>query len=122
VGDLVDHTEGQLKQRKILTLADLRACPHQLIAVSPSSRQAKEDLEAWLFANLYRDPRVNRVFHKAQRVLNDLFRFFTTHPDSLPLEHAARAEGAGLYRAVADYIAGMTDRFAIDEHRSLFAP
>ncbi len=121
VGDLVDHTEAQLRLRKIATLADLRACPHQIVGVSPSLRVAKESLEAWLFANLYRDPRVNRVFHKARRVLGDLFTFFTMHPDSLPTDHGARAEGAGLYRAVADYIAGMTDRFAMDEHRSLFA-
>ena len=62
---------------------------------------------------------MNRVFHKARRILGELFTFFTTHPDSLPPEHAARAEGAGLHRAVADYIAGMTDRFAIEEHRAL---
>jgi len=122
VGDLVEHTDAQIRHHRITSLAELRACSQQLVGVSPSLRLAKESLEAWLFANLYRDPRVNRVFHKARRVLGDLFEFFTTHPDSLPLEHAARAEGAGLYRAVADYIAGMTDRFAMDEHRSIFSP
>jgi dGTPase len=121
VGDLVEHTDAQIKLYRITSLADLRACPHQLAGISPSLRQAKESLEAWLFANLYREPRVNRVFHKARRVLGDLFDFFTAHPDSLPAEHAARAEGAGLYRAVADYIAGMTDRFAMDEHRAIFS-
>ena len=73
-----------------------------------------------MFANLYRNWQINRVFHKARRVLADLFRFYADHPDSLPPLHSARAEGAGLFRAVSDYIAGMTDRFAMDEHRKLF--
>ena len=119
VGDLVEQIESQLRSRRIDSLNDLRANPHQIANLSPSLKNAKESLEAWLFANLYRDYRVNRVFHKARRILGKLFTFFTTHPDSLPPEHAARAEGAGLHRAVADYIAGMTDRFAIEEHRAL---
>jgi dGTPase len=121
VGDLVEHTESQVRLRRIDSLVALRACPHQVAGISPSLKNAKESLEAWLFANLYRDYRVNRVFHKARRLLGELFAFFTEHPDSMPPEHAARAQGAGLYRAVADYIAGMTDRFVADEHRRLLA-
>ncbi len=119
VGDLVEHSQEQIRARGVDSLAALRACPYQLVSLSPSLKHAKESLEAWLFANLYRDHRVNRVFHRARRILGELFTFFTTYPDSLPPEHAARAEGAGLYRAVADYIAGMTDRFAMEEHRKL---
>ncbi len=120
VGDLVEQIEAQIRSRRIDSLSALRANPHQIANLSPSLKNAKESLEAWLFANLYRDYRVNRVFHKARRILGELFTFFTTHPDSLPPEHAARAEGAGLHRAVADYIAGMTDRFAVEEHRALY--
>jgi dGTPase len=120
VGNLVDHTELSLKAAKVESLDAVRAHNGQLVAVSPSMRQAKEALEAWLFEKLYRHWRVNRVFHTARRVLAELFGFYTAHADSLPPEHAARAEGAGLYRAVADYIAGMTDRFAAEEHRALF--
>jgi dGTPase len=121
VGDLVEQIEAQLRSRRIDSLSVLRASPHQIACLSPSLKNAKESLEAWLFSNLYRDYRVNRVFHKARRILGELFTFFTTHPDSLPPEHAARAAGAGLHRAVADYIAGMTDRFAMDEHRRLLS-
>ncbi|MBA3845160.1 MAG: deoxyguanosinetriphosphate triphosphohydrolase [Planctomycetes bacterium] len=120
VGNLVEHTESQLKGERIEAVDAVRANAGGLVTVSPSMRQAKETLEAWLFENLYRHWRVNRVFHTARRVLADLFGFYVAHPDSLPPEHAARAEGAGLYRAVADYIAGMTDRFAMDEHIALF--
>ena len=117
LGNLVEHSASRLVG--IHTVAEVRAAGDQLIEPAPSMVQAKQRLEAWLFANLYRDYRINRVFHSARRMLAELFTFYTTHPDSLPPEHAARAEGAGLHRAVADYIAGMTDRFAIDEYQRM---
>jgi dGTPase len=120
LSSLVEHSRESLAAHAVGTVAHVRAHPGQLMGVSPSMRAAKELLEAWLFANLYRSWQVNRVFHKARRILADLFAFYADHPDSLPPMHAARAEGAGLFRAVADYIAGMTDRFAMDEHRKLF--
>ena len=120
LGSLVEHAEEQIRELGIANVEAVRATPAPLLAVAQSMRQAKESLEAWLMANLYRHHQVNRVFHTARMVLGDLFRFFTAHPDSLPPEHAQRADGAGLHRAVADYIAGMTDRFALDEHRRLF--
>lgn len=120
LGNLVDHTDKQLRDHRIASVDQVRAHGSALVATSPSMRKQKEALEAWLFANLYRHHLVNRVFHTARRMLADLFTFYTTHPDSLPPEHSARTEGAGLYRAVADYIAGMTDRFALDEHAQLF--
>lgn len=119
LGDLVDTTTARLGERAIDGVAAVRAQPDQLIGVSRSMRVEKERLEAWLFANLYRHHRVNRVFHTARRMLSALFAFYVDHPDALPPEHAERAEGAGLHRAVADYIAGMTDRFAVDEYRRL---
>ncbi|MBA2479423.1 MAG: deoxyguanosinetriphosphate triphosphohydrolase [Planctomycetes bacterium] len=120
LSSLVDHTRSSLSAHGIATVSDVRRHQSAVVGVSPSMRNAKELLEAWLFANLYRSWQVNRVFHKARRILDDLFAFYAEHPDSLPPMHAARAEGAGLFRAVADYIAGMTDRFAIEEHRRLF--
>ncbi len=120
LSSLIEHTQQNLTTAGIDSVAKVRAHAGKLVEVSPSTRGAKEALEAWLFANLYRSWQINRVFHKARRILADLFQFYSDHPDSLPPLHSARAEGAGLFRAVADYIAGMTDRFAIDEHRKLF--
>lgn len=119
IGNLVDTARSRLRERGIADVAGVRACTDQVVEVSPVMRQAKESLEAWLFQHLYRDWRVNRVFHTARRLLADLFAFYVDHPDSLPPDHAARAEGAGLHRAVADYLAGMTDRFAREEHERL---
>lgn len=120
VGGLVDHSAQGLTNRGIRTVADVRACPDQVIALAPSLRDAKEVLEAWLFANLYRHHRINQTFHRAKRILRELYSFFTEHPDTLPPDHAQRAADEGLQRVVADYIAGMTDRFAQEEHRRLF--
>lgn len=119
LGNLIEQTASRISERKIDSVAAVRAAGVQIVEPAPSMVQAKEQLEAWLFANLYRHYRVNRVFHSARRMLAELFAFYTTHPDSLPPEHAARAQGAGLHRAVADYIAGMTDRFAIDEYERM---
>jgi len=120
VGGLVEHSLSGLQTRGIRSVADVRACPDQVVSLAPSLRDAKEVLEAWLFANLYRHHRVNQTFQRAKRILRELYGFFTDHPDTLPPDFAQRTETEGLQRVVADYIAGMTDRFAQDEHRRLF--
>ena len=120
VGGLVDHSAGCLNSRGIRTVADVRACPDQLVSLAPSLRDAKEVLEAWLFTHLYRHYRVNQTFHRAKRMLRELFGFFTDNPDTLPPDFTQRTPNEGLQRVVADYIAGMTDRFAQEEHRRLF--
>lgn len=120
VGSLVEHTGQALRSQGIASLAAVRGCTLQTVALAPSMREAKEVLEAWLFRHLYRHHTVNRTFHRAKRILRELFQFFTEHPDSLPPDFAQRIEGTGLERVVADYIAGMTDRFAEDEYHRLY--
>ena len=116
---LVEYSSASLQARNIRTVADVRGCPEPLISLAPSLREAKEVLEAWLFANLYRHHRVNQTFHRAKRILRELYGFFTDNPDTLPPDFAQRIEITGVQRVVADYIAGMTDRFAQDEHQRL---
>ena len=121
IGDLVDTSMRAIQVAGITDIAAVRAHRgNPLISLSPSMAQAKQELEGWLFDNCYRNWRVNRTFHTAQQVLNDLFSFYVEHSDSLPDEHQQRIDGSGLHRTVADYLAGMTDRFALDEHRQLF--
>ncbi len=117
VGNLVEHSVATIRGLGIATVEDVRACPGPLIGLAPSMREAKEILEAWLFRHLYRHPVVNRTFHRARRLLRELYAFYTDHPDALPEEFARRGESDGPERTVADYIAGMTDRYAEEEHR-----
>jgi dGTPase len=71
---------------------------------------------------MYRHYRVVRMGDKAGRILRDLFQSYVGEPLQLPPRHQRRIEADGLQRVVCDYIAGMTDRFALDEHRKLFDP
>ncbi len=119
IDDVCAATLARLAEDGIGDLAAVRAATRPLVVHSPSFLAGKRELERFLFHNLYRHHAVNASFHRARRVLADLFMFWTAHPDALPPEHAARAEGAGLQRTVADYLAGMTDRFALDEYARL---
>jgi dGTPase len=80
-------------------------------------------LRAFLFERMYRHYRVNRMASKARRIVQELFRLLLAEPQCLPTEWRQHVDGAGqpgTARIVADYIAGMTDRFALDEHFRLF--
>jgi dGTPase len=86
-------------------------------------RAAEASIKDFLYPHMYRHPDVMRVRARADEVLRDLFRRFTTWPADMPEEWRQGLTGdeTRLARRVADYIAGMTDRFAILEHRRLFA-
>ncbi len=85
---------------------------------------ADRDIKTFLFANMYRHPQVKRVREKADAIVRRLFQAYCEDPATMPAEWASKAgdtEG-GRARAAADYIAGMTDRFALSEYRRLFDP
>jgi dGTPase len=80
-------------------------------------------LKAFLFRNMYRHYKVNRMASKAKRVVRQLFGLFLDEPETLPPDYQALCDGKSRHemaRVIADYIAGMTDRFALDEYRRLF--
>jgi len=79
-------------------------------------------LKRWLQRNLYTHHKVEKVRVKSEQYLRGLFGIYTQNPKLLPREHAAKIERKGLHRVVCDYIAGMTDRYAVDEYRRLFEP
>jgi len=94
-----------------------------LVAFSPDMVEDLAQLRAFLMERMYRHWRVNRTRSQARRILAEMFGLFMQEPDVLPTEWFAqvkdRGEG-GRARVVCDYIAGMTDRYAIEEHRRLF--
>lgn len=99
---------------------DLARQAPPLVEFGPSVRREQLELKAFLREHLYRHYRVQRMAAKGKRIVSDLFQAFTSDPRLLPPQDQAKAAGDP-YRAAADYIAGMTDRFAIREHRRLFA-
>ena len=119
VRDLTQETARRIDEARPASVDDLRnAAP--LVAFSGSIRDEQDELKSFLFANLYRHPQVMRMTMKARRIVGDLFAAFQEEPRLLPVEHCERVQREGP-RAIADYIAGMTDRYAIREHRRLFA-
>ncbi len=118
VVDLLAETGRNIAQHQPGSIDDVRACP-PLASFSPEVLERHRELKRFLFQNLYRHYRVTRMSEKAQRLIRELFQAFTTEPRLMPPEHRARAD-ADPHRAVCDYIAGMTDRFAIREHKRIY--
>jgi dGTPase len=129
VVDLIRTSQGRLEAARPASIDEVRAQPGPLIALSDAARDEHAELMHFLRERLYRHYKVLRMTAKARRVIKDLFEAFLADIHLMPPEHreaAARGEtsqgAAGRARAVADYIAGMTDRYAILEHRRIFDP
>jgi len=122
VTDLVEHTTAGIENLKIQTVEDVRRAPRQLVGYSERLRGKNAELKKFLFKNLYRHYRVERMADKAERILRDLFRAYTHNPKILPPWVFERAGSDDPMRAICDYVAGMTDRFALDEHQKLYDP
>ena len=129
VTDLIDTSAARLRSAGIETAADVRTRSAPLIGFSDSTGEANHTLKSFLREHVYKHYKVQRMTSKARRVMTQMFEAFLGDPGLMPEEHratAARLEAdlgpAGRARAVADYIAGMTDRYAILEHRRLFDP
>lgn len=129
VRDVVSASAERLSAVALQSIDEVRAQPAPLIVMSETVREEHLELKRFLNTNLYRHYRVLRMTNKARKVLRELFEVFMQDIDLLPSEHriaAANAEReygkAGRARVVADYVAGMTDRYAIIEHRRLFSP
>jgi dGTPase len=119
VVDLCKHSADNIAKIKPQSIQDIRQAP-QLIGFSSDVARQNIELKRFLRHNLYQHYKVNRMSAKAERIVRELFEGFISNIGLLPQEFQAYAE-IDKHRAVADYIAGMTDRYAIREHRKLFA-
>ncbi|MFN3750039.1 MAG: deoxyguanosinetriphosphate triphosphohydrolase [Thiobacillus sp.] len=117
--DLVNTTRTNIENSGVQSLDEVRAAP-PLAAFSPALLDEHRELKRFLLHHLYRHYKVARMSAKASRIISDLYTAFTGDARLLPPEHQARESLEGA-RAVADYIAGMTDRYAMREHRRIFA-
>ena len=122
VSDLIKTTNQQLLESNVKSAQDLQLLPFNVIAFSEDMHRRNRELKDFLYSNLYRHYRVVRMAVKAERILADLFRNYQTEPSMLPNHVQEMIEENGLERTICDYIAGMTDRFAVDEHQKLLDP
>ncbi len=127
IGEMIDDVLGQtrrnVQEAGIGSAEDVRMLGRMLVCFTPEMAEDLARLRQFLHQRMYRHYRVNRSRSQARRILAEMFRLFMAEPGVLPTEWFDRADGldeAGCARVVCDYIAGMTDRFAIEEHKRLF--
>jgi dGTPase len=119
--DLVETSAALIREANPQSIDDVRAAP-PLIRFSPQMRTETTALKRFLYANLYRHYKVNRMRVKASRIVRELFEAFMTDPVLLPFDYqVASGDTMKQARKIADYIAGMTDRYAIREHKRIFS-
>lgn len=125
IRDVGEETERRLATLSPASVDAIRAAPQPVVAFGPAMREANAEMREFLFERMYRHFRVNRATQKSKRVVQILFQLLHGGPQMLPDEWRARAGEAGSPQAaetVGDYIAGMTDRFALEEYRRLTDP
>jgi len=123
VSDLLRETRQRLREHKPANAAAVRRLGRPVVAFSASMVDNDRALKRFLFERMYRHYRVNRMTAKARRVVRELFDLYIDQPDCLPTdwrEQCDPQDKTRTARVVADYIAGMTDRYALDEHQRLF--
>jgi dGTPase len=123
VGDLVAETRRRLAAAKPSSAAAIRALGTPVASFSETMSAHDKALKSFLFERMYRHYKVNRMASKARRIVQDIFGLLLAEPQCLPTEwngQVGAPHSAATARIVADYIAGMTDRFALDEHARLF--
>jgi dGTPase len=121
VTDLIDETRHRLRASRPLSAAELRRLGQPVVAFSAAMAENDRALKRFLFEHMYRHEKVNQMTASARRVVGDLFELYMAEPAQLPADWRRlfdERDEAGKARTVADYIAGMTDRFALGEHQS----
>ena len=124
IDDLVAETRRRVEKHKPASAADVRALPEPLVAFSDDLERDQRALRAFLYERMYKHYKVNRMRSQAKRILSELFDLFMAEPETLPdlwRRDAEQAPKVRRARLVCDYLAGMTDNYAIDLHRRLFS-
>ena len=122
VTNIIETTNNDILESKVQFVLDIQQLDHDVVNFSEEFYRWNRELKDFLFRNLYRHYRVMRMSVKAENIISDLFDAYTAEPIILPNHIQEKIPEFGLERTVCDYIAGMTDRFAIQEHQKLFNP
>lgn len=122
VNDIVEHTEQLIQKNRIESVSDLVHMPYNIVSNSDMMVSLNRELKDFLFNNMYRHYRVVRMSAKADMILSRLFDTFLNNPKLLPTHIQDMIPEKGLEVAICDYIAGMTDRYAVEQYQKLFDP
>jgi dGTPase len=122
VSDLIATTDQTLRESGVRSVDELQRLPYNVIGFSEDMHRRNRQLKDFLYANMYRHHRVVRMAIKAERIIMNLFGAYQAEAAMLPRHVQSLATDRGLERTICDYIAGMTDRYALEEHNKLFDP
>lgn len=122
ISDICTTTAANIEEFDIKSLDDLRRVNRAVVHFNEDITSQNQALKQFLFQNLYRHHKVDKMRVKAEIFITRLFETYLRYPNLLPPKYQSRFEKSGLQRVVCDYIAGMTDRFALDEYKRLFEP
>ena len=122
VTDVIKNTEKNIKKYKIDSVKDVRNFSDKIACFSKKEEESRKPMKDFLMKELYQNYRVVRMSRKAYRIIRDLFEIYTKNPDQLPPSGREHLTADNKYVVVADYIAGMTDRYAQDEYEKFFDP
>lgn len=122
VNDLVHTSDLLIKEARLSSPEDAQRLPYNVVVFSEEMYRRNRPLKDFLYKNLYRHHRVVRMQTKAERIISELFNAYRSEPQMLPRHIQETIAERGLERTICDYIAGMTDRFAVEEYNKLFEP
>jgi len=124
VNDLIEETQRRIAESGVKSVADVRAAGRALCGFSPAMRNAERDLKRFMYANLYHHPRQLAAADAAHGIVSGLFAVYRDDPLTIPEEWRERlpTEDPHRSRHIADFIAGMTDRYAVSRYRDLVGP
>ncbi|MCJ7695524.1 MAG: deoxyguanosinetriphosphate triphosphohydrolase, partial [Anaerolineaceae bacterium] len=122
VTDLIQSVDRYIRKSGVKTPQELQNLPYNIVGYSEDMHRRNRELKDFLFNNLYRHYRVVRMANKSEKIISELFNAYQQDPQILPDHIQDFIPTMTLERTICDYIAGMTDRFAIDEHNRLFNP
>jgi len=122
VTDLIQETEKRIQRHKLKSPADVKKAREKIVSFSKEMILLRKPLREFLMEKLYRHYRVIRMSNKAKLFIQELFKYYVDKPEALPTQMQKKIGKDGVRRVVCDYIAGMTDRYALDEYKKLFDP
>jgi dGTPase len=121
VKDVVENSERLILKAGVKSADEVRLWPGLLVQYSPARRKLNNELRRYLYKHVYFSSVVNEPHLRAKQFLRDLFAFYLKHPGEIGDQARKRIRKLGVHRAVCDYLAGMTDRYAIHEHQRIFS-
>ena len=122
IHELMEYTDQTLTRENITSKEKIKAYPTNIVDYEPTLKAQNQALKTFLYENMYYQYRVIRMGVKAEQVISELFTRYCERPKMLPTHIQQQINSVGLVRTVCDYIAGMTDRYAIEEHQKIFNP